>query len=342
MRAQVTVTFMRIAFWVVMALACASGCAGNLKVDPYAPKVGGVIAATTAGSVPDVRCAGKPETGKKRGFHKLRHKIVTRFAYADHRGFDLIATSDDPQVLSGKLAYGVIDKKLDGEEVDLFACVAGAWQPVGTAKTDGSGKFALPLDGAARLPVGLRDIYGSVVADRTGFRFLAYVAPAEVKLVITDVDGTLTAHESSFAKAVIIGGKVKPHPGAAASLRAVTERGYQVVYVTARPDRFTDATRAWLGNNGFPRGPVRLADALWLKPGAATIAYKTRVLDGLNHFEVAAGVGNRTSDVRAYTAAGLAAGRIFVKLPEYRGELGASLRAGAAVGFGTYGTLPVH
>jgi len=327
--------------WVVALVGCVAACAGNLKVDPYAPKMGGVIAPAIAGAVPDVRCAGQPATGHKRGFHTLRHKIVTRFAYADHRGFDLIATTDGPQVLSGKLAYGVIDKRLDGEEVELFACVAGTWQPVGTAKTDGHGKFALPLEGALRLPVGLRDIYGSVVADRSGFRFLAYVAPSDARLVISDVDGTLTASESAFAKSMILGSNVKPQAGAADSLAALTARGYQVVYVTARPDRFTDATRAWLAANGFPRGPVRLADALWLKPGAATVAYKVSALGAFKGFEIAAGVGNRNSDVTAYTSAGVAANRIFVKLPEYKGELGPALRAGAAVGFGTYGALAV-
>jgi phosphatidate phosphatase PAH1 len=317
------------------------GCAGNLHVDPYAPKQGGVIAPAVANAVPDVRCAGTPQTGGKRGFHKLRHRIATTISRANHRGFDLIANTDQAQVLSGKLAYGVVDKRLDGEEVELFACIAGTWQQVGSTRSDARGRFALPLDGAARLPVGLRDLYASVVADRSGVRFLAYVAPADARLIVTDVDGTLTSSENSFAKAVMLGRGVKPHPGAVAALRAVAARGYQVIYVTARPDRFTDATRVWLGNNGFPRGPVRLADALFVKPGKDTIAYKQRALGALKQFDVVAGVGNRKSDVAAYSSAGIPAERIFVKLPEYTGELGEALRGGAAVGFGMYGPLAV-
>jgi len=314
------------------------GCAGNLRVDPYAPAAGGVI---EAGAVPDVRCAGAPTTGRPQGFRTWRHKLVAKLARPDHRGYDLIAATDEPQVLSGKLAYGVIDKSLEREDVELFACVAGQWQPVGRARTDDDGKFAFELPPAQRLPVGLRDVYASVVADRSGVRFLAYVAPRDSQLVISDVDGTLTASESLFMKAVVLGRRIKPQPGAAAALRAVAERGYQVVYVTARSDRFTDATRQWLGNNGFPRGPVRLADALWVTPGSATIAYKQRTLRKLDGFRIAAGVGNRKSDVAAYTAVGVPADRIFVKLPEFRGELGTALRAGAAIGFGAYGTLAV-
>ena len=318
-------------------LALVVGCAGNLRSpDPYAPATGGEI---NAGAVPDVRCAGVPETGKARGFRTTREKITLSFAQPSHRGFDLIATADDAQVLSGKLAYGIIEKKLVGADVELFACIAGAWERIGTTQTDARGRFALPLDGAARLPVGLRDVYASVVADRTGVRFLAYVAPREAKLVVSDVDGTLTSSEASFVKAVFVGSRVKPHAGAAAALRDARARGYQVIYVTARGDRFTDATRHWLGTNGFPRGPVRLAPSFIVKPGAATVAYKRRVLSSLAHFGVVAGVGNRKSDVAAYTAIGIPPDRIFVKLPEYKGELGAALREGAAVGFGAYGPL---
>jgi phosphatidate phosphatase PAH1 len=323
--------------WLVAAIALA-GCAGNLHVDPYAPAHGGVI---RAGAVPDVRCAGTPVTGKARGFRTLRHRITTALARENHRGFDLIATSTDAQVLTGKLAYGLADKQLDREDVELFACVAGTWQAVGATRTDDRGRFALALEGPARLPVGLRDIYASVVADRSGVRFLAFVAPGDAPLIVSDVDGTLTSSEASFVKAVFVGSDVRPHRGAAASLRAAAARGYQVVYLTARSDRFTDATRVWLGNHGFPRGPVRLAPSLIVKPGSATVAYKQRVLRELGAFEIAAGVGNRKSDVAAYRAAGVPAERIFVKLPEYGGELGASLRAGAAIGFGTYGPLAV-
>jgi phosphatidate phosphatase PAH1 len=315
-------------------VVCGASCAGNLRSDPYAPKTGGVIAAGPTG-VPDVRCAGAPATGSARGFRSFRHTLVTKLARPNHRGTDLIATSTEPQVLRGKLAYGVIDKSLGDEDVELFACVAGAWQKLGHARTDDGGHFALELEGAKRLPVGLRDLYGSVVADRSAVRFLAYVAPEGAPIMVSDVDGTLTATESSFVKAVFLGSHVVPQPHAADALRLAAASGYQVVYMTARSDRFTDATRAWLANAGFPRGPVRLAPRLVTKPGAATAAYKRRALEGLAGFTVRA-LGNRRSDVAAYTAAGIPAEHIFIKLPEFGGELATSLKSGAAIGFGHY------
>jgi phosphatidate phosphatase PAH1 len=187
----------------------------------------------------------------------------------------------------------------------------------------------------------LRDLYMSVRADRSGARFLAYVAPAGTRLVVSDIDGTLTGSEAAFIKAVFYGAKVSAQAGAAEALRAANASGAQVVYVTARGDRFTDETRHWLGTHGFPRGPIRLAPSLIVKPGAATVAYKRSVLAGLAGFSIAAGVGNRASDVSAYTDAGVPASKIFVKTSEYRGELSKALRSGAAVGFGAYSRIPL-
>src|SRR5262245_42151089 len=118
------------------------GCAGNLHVDPYAPASGGVI---EAGAVPDVRCSGAPATGPARGFRSWRKKLVTKLARPDHRGYDLIAATDEPHVLAGKLAYGVIDKSLEHEDVELFACIAGQWHAVGRTRSDDNGRFALEL-----------------------------------------------------------------------------------------------------------------------------------------------------------------------------------------------------
>ncbi len=323
----------------LLLLATTASCVGVTKPDPYAPAIGDITAG--ASGVPDVRCAGTPTTGPALGFSRLRDRIALRFARPDHRGIDLIATTQAPQIVAGKVGYGITDKPLGGAAVDLYACLAGHWQPLGTARTRANGRFSYELRGSHRLPPGLRDLYMSVRADRSGARFLAYVAPAGTRLVVSDVDGTLTGSESAFIKAVFYGAKVSAQPGAAEALRAARSSGAQVIYVTARGDRFTDETRHWLGTHGFPRGPIRLVPSLYVMPGAATVAYKRDVLKGLAGFAIAAGVGNRASDVSAYTDAGVPASKIFVKTPEYRGELSKALRSGAAVGFGAYSRIPL-
>jgi hypothetical protein len=99
---------------------------------------------------------------------------------------------------------------------------------------------------------------------------------------------------------------------------------------------FTNDTREWLAKKGMPRGALRLAPGVLL-PGSATVDYKTRTLDELAaELPIALGVGNRASDIEAYTNAGVAPDRIFIKLPEFADEVAARLQAGEAIGFPAY------
>ncbi len=71
---------------------------------------------------------------------------LTSVAAANHRGRDLFLTPGAPQLVIGKFAYGVADKDLEDEEVDVFVergC-AGKWDKLGTAVTSKSGA-TLPI-----------------------------------------------------------------------------------------------------------------------------------------------------------------------------------------------------
>jgi phosphatidate phosphatase PAH1 len=73
-------------------------------------------------------------------------------------------------------------------------------------------------------------------------------------------------------------------------------------------------------------------------PGQSTIELKTETLASLN-IPIAAGIGNRASDVVAYSNAGLSPDRIFINLPEFTKELRGHLAAGAATPFDHYDDL---
>ncbi|HEX3759565.1 MAG TPA: hypothetical protein VHW23_12700 [Kofleriaceae bacterium] len=309
------------------------------------PDEGGSLDTTQlgAGAVPDVRCTGNPDAGKPGSFRHLTSRLIADLGDPRHRGFDLVASADAAtQTLEGWISYTIVDKALEDENVDLFACRAGAWRKVGTARTDDEGHFALALSGDGRLPVGMRDLFVSVVGDRTGVAFLGYVAPAGTPLVASDVDGTLTSSENAFLETVALGIEPGAQPGAAQAFTAVAAAGKQLVYVTARGNEFTTDTRQWLADKGFPRGPVRLSPSFVTLPGGDTVDFKTTTIAALSAagLAVSAGVGNRATDVTAYAATRVAAGRIFVELPEFAGELQPLIDAHQAIGFTSYATLP--
>ncbi|MBC7976293.1 MAG: hypothetical protein H7138_15080 [Myxococcales bacterium] len=298
-----------------------------------------------AGSLPDVRCAGAPATGGRRSFRHLRSKLISKLGGANHRGIDLITSADSAtQRIAGAISYTLVDKALEDEDVEVFACRAGTWSRIATARTDDEGRFAFALAGAARLPIGMRDMFVSVIGDRTGVGFLAYVAPAGTQLLVSDVDGTLTSSENAFFETILLGREPAERAGAPTAFAAALAKGYQPIYVTARGNQYTTATRDWLAHKGFPRGPMRLASSFLTLPGGDTVDFKSRTLAAFNDagLEVAVGVGNRASDVSAYANAGVAADRIFIELPDYADEVVPRLEAGEAIGFTSYDALRVE
>jgi hypothetical protein len=291
--------------------------------------------------VPDVQCSGAPDAGPAGSFNHVSSEIISALGDPKHRGFDLVApASADPQFIQGWIAYTIADKALEDENVDLFACIGGAWQAIGSATTDDEGSFSLTLTGASTLPIGMRDMYVSVTGDRTGTNFLAYVAPDGSPLLASDVDGTLTSSEDAFAETIVLGIEPDAQPGAATAYAGAQALGYQPIYITARGNEYTADTRQWLSDKGFPRGPVRLSPSFITLPGGDTIDYKTSTITALEAgLDVAIGVGNRDSDITAYTNSDVAPDRIFILLPEFQSECQADLDAGKAIGFTAYSDL---
>jgi phosphatidate phosphatase PAH1 len=289
-----------------------------------------------------VRCAGAPDAGPAGDWHHLKSNLIAELGDPHHRGIDLIATPDDAtQAIAGRVTYGPTDKDLEDEDVDLFACISDMWQPIGRARTDGDGRFTLSLEGSKRLPEGIRDLYLSVVGDRTGVSFVGLVAAAHTHVVVSDVDGTLTASENAYPTSLVTGDDVAAQPDAAARLTLASEHGATIIYLSTRGDRFTQDTREWLAAKGFPFGALRLPSSLITIPGEDTVEAKTSMLDDLAAFDILAGVGNRHTDVEAYTDAGVAADHIFIKLPEFSEEVATDISQRKAVGVDAYVGMPM-
>lgn len=269
-------------------------------------------------------------------FQHFGSKVTSDLGSPRHRGIDLIAsTADQTQTLGGKFAYGAVDADLEGETIAISACVDHGWRTLGQVTTDEHGRFALTLAGDQRLPAGMRDLYATAVGDGTGVRFVAYVAAPGTRVIVSDVDGTLTRTEHAMLSTVLLGTDIDNQPGAPWALAA---SGYQVVYVTGRGDQYTEVTRRWLAQHGFPRGPLRLAPSTTMAAGPATIEYKAAALVGL-HLPIAAAIGNRASDITAYGRAGVAPDRIFIHLPEFTNEVRDPIAQHHATGFTDYNAL---
>ncbi|MGE0871737.1 MAG: hypothetical protein AB7P03_24475 [Kofleriaceae bacterium] len=323
--------------------ACSGDHAAPVGVDPdeVGPGEGGKADGANAW-LPDVRCSEDPATGPSEPWQRPFHSPLIALGSPVHRGIDLVASADQAvQIVRGEISYGVADKALDDEWVDVYACRAGIWRYLDRTMTDDEGRFELALTGADRLPIGIRDLLVSVAGDRTSTRFVALVAPAAGNLAVSDIDGTLTSSETAFATAVITGSDVAPHPDAPQALHAIRAAGYAPVYLTARGRYFTSHTRTWLEQHGFPRGALRLASGIGSLPGDSTIEHKiTAMLEiAASDLVIAIGIGNRASDQAAYQTLAVPGELTFLKQQEYADEVAPLVDAGDAIGFDDYAEL---
>jgi hypothetical protein len=144
--------------------------------------------------------------------------------------------------------------------------------------------------------------------------------------VVTDIDETLTVSDEEFVRQ-LTDGTYEPlaRPGGPELFTAYAERGYVVVYVTARSEEMVlagtgesarDATERWLETLGFPmaRARVALAPTNAEVAGAPAQAYKTGVLRDLQAegFAFTCAYGNALSDIQAYADAGIPKDSTFI------------------------------
>ena len=132
--------------------------------------------------------------------------------------------------------------------------------------------------------------------------------------VVFDIDGTLTTGEGLLDF-------FTPRPDAARAVALYVDKGYLVIYLTARPWIFRDFTESWLRENGFPELPLYLADEILIDDPDRTVAYKletllTLITDENRVFLYA--YGDSTTDFDAYNQAGIPVRHTFALLR--RGE----------------------
>lgn len=254
---------------------------------------------------------------------------------ARHRGRDGIVEAGSSIVLVGRAAYGPLDMPLQGEDVTIMidrgcggtwekyyettTSTEGLWPAIDGVKDDG-GRFYVYVQ-AGRLPIGRHRFAMIVGGDGSMTDFILDVVPRGTAVVVTDVDGTLTASEDAEKVALaesIAGNEVLPpaRRDAASILSILAEKGHRITYVTARPEWLTARTRAFLDTNAFPRGVVRTAaNTIFGHTNEEAVAYKT------NELALIAGAarprwlfGNTPSDAQTYAQFGVASkNRVFIE-----------------------------
>jgi hypothetical protein len=133
-------------------------------------------------------------------------------------------------------------------------------------------------------------------------RLLVSVRKPDTPIVIVDLDKTLVA--SGFGTVLLGGTSAKPMEGSKVVLdRLATD--HTIVYLTHRPDFLGPTSKNWLQTHGYPAGPLLTSTLGGLIEGSGE--FKTERLQDLarNFTNLKVGIGDKTSDARAYAALGL-------------------------------------
>jgi len=148
--------------------------------------------------------------------------------------------------------------------------------------------------------------------------------------IVTDVDATLTTSDNEFLTQLIDATHdPAERAGGAAMINDYADRGYFILYLTARPEAApvglsgetaAAATLTWLTEHGYPVDPerTRIILAPGLVFGNSAADFKSGALSDMETegFSFAFAYGNATSDIDAYEAAGIAKDATFIIGPE--------------------------
>lgn len=252
------------------------------------------------------------------GFQLRSNEALLAQPAKRHHSLDVLVNPGDDQVLTGAVVTGRIvfpatPSFIEGEFVSAWTYRGGTWEQLGRAKTGAGGEFTIDIADEDEFTEGTHVVYTIIEADQSCFTQLVAVWPEGTRFVIADIDGTLTSSDGEFTTQINDQSyDPKEHPGASEMMNAWFDKGYQDVYLTARPHDARVITRQWLFEHDYPLGPLSTAEEFGF--GSATATYKTeftsQLIDDLG-WEFIAGYGNSDTDFQGYIGAGAPVSRMF-------------------------------
>ncbi|HRH90951.1 MAG TPA: HAD family acid phosphatase [Agitococcus sp.] len=244
----------------------------------------------------------------KKHFEHFTNKFNASFFDPWHMVHDEIVQQGQAITVTAKFDYNArFHKDLEQEYVQayLIGTNINQWKALGRYQTDDEGKVQVNL---GTLPIGEYRIRFVVEGDLTSTDGFVSVVEAGRKAVLFDIDGTLT--KSDFeAYADYVGIKTaKPYPYAIEMINAYKNKGYQIIFLTARPYWVAKNAREWATKMGIPAWHYRSNPYGDGPIPPNTQEHKTNYVKYLKNtvgLNIIRAYGNATTDIAAYADGGL-------------------------------------
>ncbi len=328
--------------WMVSCGGCgaagATSSGGGAAAAGHGGNTGGFGGAESCPPPPACDAAA-PDPGSAQPWNDWTTPIlVTSQGAPQHRGRDLFLNPADPQWVLAKFAYGLADKDLKGENVDihLLRDCGSSWEKLGTAITtedsehatvegveDTGGRIYFEIPGANKLALGRHRFHLVVQGDLTTTELFIEVVEPATPVFLSDIDGTLTTFETEEFVDLLFGNLPDANPHAAEVLSILVEKGFRPFYLTARPEWLGKRSRQFLEQRGFPPGIVHTTLSGLGALGDQAVTYKTNELQMLADKGIVPQYvfGNTDSDAEAYDNGGIMPleNRIFFQFDDLHG-----------------------
>ena len=256
----------------------------------------------------------QPEVGNRDSWRHRFDSAATTGLLGDahHAATDPIVNPGDDAQITGKFAYGTMSKDLEGEDVSLWLRMqpCGGWEEIATERTDDNGEVSFAV-ASSRVPtVGVYAYQLVVHGDLSRAHGSIYVLERGTRVVVFDVDGTLTTGDSELVEQLVFGHDPDMRADADQVAKAYVNAGYLPIYITGRPYFLRSGTAWWLRRHTFPRGPLITTDSLASARASRFHVgkFKRERLVALREgagLEIVAAYGNAKTDVCAYAEAGI-------------------------------------
>jgi phosphatidate phosphatase PAH1 len=252
------------------------------------------------------------ELGDEVEWRHTGSKVTVSLGAPHHGGDDIMINPGKKAIVSAKFAYGDVSKDLEEEDIDLWIKrgECGHWKKVATAQTDDDGRVSMEVPWEHVMEEGMYPYAMVARGDHSFAEGTVFVVPPATKVVVFDVDGTLTSGNSELIELLIAGDEPEMMPDASTIVNAYVDAGYLPVYLTGRMYFLREGTLHWMRRMGFPPGVMYTAND-WRNttPGRPFIGkFKTNLLRDLIDeagIDIVHAYGNAKTDVCAYADAGI-------------------------------------
>lgn len=304
---------------VVVVLAGAAACG------PEAATYGDAGQDLRAASCAVQRACDSPAPAVESG--EWAQSVGSEFASVGdpaHRMRDQVVQVGDAQEFEAKFAYGAFDKDLEEEDIEVFLLrgCGDTWEPLGTYRTNGKGRVKVVFGREVeRLGVGRHRLHMVVKGDGSSVDGFIQVLDGSAPAFVSDVDGTLTTSELADLGNILTGDQPDLHPGVPEVLGRLAAVGYLPVYMSARPESYTERMRELIRLRGLPPGIVVTYPSAVPQPSKdAAAEYKENTIRTLQAAGLAFdwGFGNNRVESAAYEATEIPS-RVFYQFTDANG-----------------------